>query len=395
MKNILFVTWDGPQTNYIESLFLPIFLKMQERYGYKFHIIQFTWGSPERIVKTKVVCSKYNIVYNAVPVYRKIAIVGLLKAIFVQSGIIRKYCRENNITLIMPRATTSAGIVNHIISSLNAKYIYDADGFSQDERVDFSGWSPTGLKYKLYRWMEKRAILQADAILCRSHQAAAIIAERSRLPETQNKITVISNGRDIVQYNILPQSEFKIGNGMKFIYVGSLGPQYGLENMLNVFKAVKNILPDSVFTILTGDKSYANQMIEDSYQDIRNSVLITRVAADAVPNYIIDADFAFALRAQKFSMKGVSPIKLGEYLLCGIPVIATSGIGDTDMMLDGENCAYVISDYDDVNIDAIVEWCTAVWGEYKIKQQAREIGLAYFDLNKTVDLYYEAIRDGK
>ena len=33
-------------------------------------------------------------------------------------------------------------------------------------------------------------------------------------------------------------------------------------------------------------------------------------------------------------MQGVAPIKLGEYLLCGLPVISSKGIGDTDAILE-------------------------------------------------------------
>ena len=37
-----------------------------------------------------------------------------------------------------------------------------------------------------------------------------------------------------------------------------------------------------------------------------------------------------ALRRSSFSMRAVAPIKLGEYLLCGLPALASPGVGDTD-----------------------------------------------------------------
>ena len=49
MKNVLFMTWDGPQTSYMEGLFMPILSEVQNRTNYKIHVIQFTWGSQERI----------------------------------------------------------------------------------------------------------------------------------------------------------------------------------------------------------------------------------------------------------------------------------------------------------------------------------------------------------
>jgi hypothetical protein len=39
----LFITWDGPQVSYLESLFLPIFEALGAQ-GFPFDILQFRWG---------------------------------------------------------------------------------------------------------------------------------------------------------------------------------------------------------------------------------------------------------------------------------------------------------------------------------------------------------------
>lgn len=391
MKNILFVTWDGPQTNYIESLFLPIFEKLQNNNDFKFHIIQFTWGNPERDFKTKNLCVEKNVSYSSVPVFRKNAFLGLLKAIFLQSQLVTEYCKKNKIDIIMPRATTSASIINYIINKTKANYLYDADGFSQDERVDFSGWSRGGFKYKLYRYFEKKAIINSKAIICRSLDAKNIIIERSGGVIDKDIITVISNGKDIQKFNILKSENFKIGKGLNCIYVGSLGPQYGIVVMLEIFRKIIQKNPQSVFTILTGDIGYAKEIINSSFSDLIDYIVVKQVSNNEVPEYVANSDLAFAIRSQKFSMKGVSPIKLGEYLLCGVPVIATSGIGDTDYILKGKECAYVIEDEKNIDYDKIFEWCLRVWGDFGLKEQARDLGIKHFDINKTVELYARAL----
>ena len=50
--NVLFVSWDGPQVNYLESLFAPIFMRLRS-YGYKFHVVHFTWAQPERLSRVQ------------------------------------------------------------------------------------------------------------------------------------------------------------------------------------------------------------------------------------------------------------------------------------------------------------------------------------------------------
>lgn len=392
MKNLLFITWDGPQTNYIESLFLPIFEKLQNENDFKFHIIQFTWGNPGKNRRTKELCIKKSISYSSIPVFRGNALVGLLKAMFFQSRFIVDYCNENDIDIIMPRATTSASIVNHIIKRVKADYFYDADGFSQDERVDFSGWSKTGFKYKLYRYFEKQAINNSKAIICRSRAAKKILYQRSGNLIDKKIITVISNGKDAEKFNVLHKSKFKKNEGLHCIYVGSLGPQYGVIPMLLIFRKILNDKPQSIFTILTGDVEYLTEIINTKFSDLITFIVIKQVSNYEVPSYIASADVAFAIRSQKFSMKGVSPIKLGEYLLCGIPVIATSGIGDTDFILEGQECAFIIDNENKIDYDLILDWCMRVWGNYSFKEQARDVGLEFFDINKTTALYAKAIK---
>lgn len=391
MKNLLFITWDGPQTNYIESLFLPIFVRLKDQYGLSFHIIQFTWGEQEKQDYIQRLCEENSINYKVIRIFRKNAVLGLLNAIFNQSNQIVKYCKQHNIDIIMPRATTAAGIVNYIIDKTQSKYLFDADGFSQDERVDFSGWSSSGLKYRVYRYFERMAILKSQSIICRSREARRILVERSGVSETFNKITVISNGRDTQKFKLIEKDEFQIKEGLKCVYVGSLGPQYGMSQMLEIFNSLLEKKPKSIFTILTGDLEYANNYISTHYPDIKNSIIIKRVSNDEVPSYISSSDIAFAIRGQKFSMKAVSPIKLGEYLLCGIPVIATSGIGDTDYMLNESKCSYIIKDENDIDEDKISDWCLNVWGNYELKIEARKLGLKYFDINNTVQQYANAI----
>ncbi|MEZ4859227.1 MAG: hypothetical protein R2781_10490 [Flavobacteriaceae bacterium] len=395
MKKVLFVTWDGPETNYIESLFLPIFSRLNAAYGHEFHIIQFTWGNPQRLQHTKAICAAQKVAYTSLNVSRKIAMLGLLKALFIQSKFVKRYVATHDIQIIMPRATTSAAIVNRFIKNTKATYLFDADGFSQDERVDFSGWNPKGLRYKMYRFFEKTALKKAHGVLCRSKAAKEILTERAGYNFDKNKITVIANGKDTAVFNMLPKEDFKPTKGVRFIYAGSLGPQYMLPEMLKIFENVVLHNPHSTFTILSGNLDFAEDIISSSFTKLHSKINLLKVLPAEVPSYIKNSDIAFSLRSPKFSMKGVCPIKLGEYLLCGVPVISNTGIGDTDVMLKDLKCAFIINDLKQISMPKISEWCVNVHGDYAIKMQARAVGKNFFDIDKTVALYHKAIANAE
>ena len=65
MRNILFITWDSPETRYLERLFLPIFTGLRAR-GYRFHVLQFSWGSEEIAEARAALCAKSDIPYRKI-----------------------------------------------------------------------------------------------------------------------------------------------------------------------------------------------------------------------------------------------------------------------------------------------------------------------------------------
>ena len=115
MKVILFITWDGPQTSYMEGLFMPIFSAIQDNSKYEFHVIQFTWGSEERVAITRNKAKELNIVYTAKPIKRKpIATIGSLLTLYNGIQYIQKYIKNNNINIVMPRSTMPSIMVNKL-----------------------------------------------------------------------------------------------------------------------------------------------------------------------------------------------------------------------------------------------------------------------------------------
>lgn len=340
MKNLLFITWDGPQTSYMEGLFMPIFQEIAKQGDYQFHVVQFTWADDEKIAQTKAAADQMGITYTAWPVLRKPNVsVGSLLTVLSSAGKIKKYIRENNITIVMPRSTFPAMIVNQI-KNKNFKIIFDADGLPIEERIDFAGLKKESFQYKLMKSAETKMLKSADAVITRSQKAIDI--HTAHIGESyRSKFSVVFNGRDKNRFAYQPQlreelrQELGLKDEMLFVYAGSLGPQYCLNEMLEIFQAYaeKRL---AKFFILTGNTEFAEQNIP---LELKTHVILKSVPAEKVSFYLNGGDVAFGLRKPTFSMQGVAPIKLGEYLLCGLPVIASKGIGDTEKILENfEEC---------------------------------------------------------
>ncbi|MFV8342162.1 hypothetical protein [Flavobacterium sp. XS2P39] len=392
MKNILFITWDGPQTNYMEGLFMPILSQVQMQSEYIFHIVQFTWSAPEKIMITQKIAQDFHLVYSSRTIDRKpIAVLGNLFTVYKGIQFLKKYIKNNNISIVMPRSTMPAIMINRI-PKRNFKVVFDADGLPIEERADFSGLSRNSKQYQFFKKEEFKMLLKADVVLTRSHEAINIHSQT--LENTNlNKFSVVLNGRNTDFFKPNPSERQKIRKELSLsdqakllIYCGSLGPQYGWDEMMAIFRKYQEKNPSALFLILTGNVAFANERISPAF---KKSIIVLKVPFAVVPNYLSVADVAFAIREPKFSMQGVAPIKLGEYLLMGIPTIASVGIGDTEQILNGVPNCFLYHHQNPNRVDDAVLFIDGL-GKTNF-EEIRKYAIPFCSIEKSAESYCNAL----
>lgn len=392
-KNLLFITWDGPQTSYMEGLFMPIFQEIAKKENITFHVIQFTWADTSKIDAIKTSALAMGIQYTAFPVLKRpMAALGSLLTLFTSSKKIAQYIQKHEIDIVMPRSTFPAFMVSQI-KNKTFKTIFDADGLPLEERVDFAGLQKESRQYRWLKSIEQKMLLSADAVITRSQKAIDIHLQTIG-DQFKNKFSVVFNGRDASLFTINSSDRAKIRQDLNIsedevlmIYCGSLGPQYGLEEMLQIFRIFRQKQP-SKFLILTGNTQFAEAQIKDQTEDI----VIKSVNIDQIPGYLNAADVAFAFRQPTYSMQGVAPIKLGEYLLTGLPVIASKGIGDTeDILSDFESC--YLYDHKISLQNQLPEILELMQNAKRTdREKTRNQALSYFSLESAADSYIKALK---
>lgn len=398
--NVLFVTWDGPGPNYLESLYLPIFSALQqERVGH-FSVQQYAWDAETRSASIAEAAVSRDIDYRVRgvgPGPHSLATGAMMAA----GGIdIARQARKKQVDVLMPRSIIPAAmclVARRLLPDV--KLLYDADGLMADERADFGGWSQRGLSYRLFRRVERMAIRRADLIVTRTRRSGQILAERSS--ETQAvmaKTFVTSNGRDDDLFS--PGSDETRSRTREslgapppaplVVYAGSLGGQYLPARMLAFFEKLHRERRDARLLILTGAPDTALSLIEQSRVP-KEACIVRSVHPSEVPAFVAAADLGLAFRVQCLSQQAVAPIKVGEYLLCGVPVFSSAGIGDLDQQivpavgkLAGEASDTVLSDG--------VRWFvdTVMPNRDDYRECCRDAGLAHFSLEHTAEQYRRA-----
>ena len=396
---ILFVTWDGPQVTYLEGLFLPIF-KQLKKFGLHFHILQFTWGGSDRTHINHLVCKEAGIPYQAVTIWRRPRALGALLTALLHSRTIRHVIRNQCIDIIIPRSILPGlSALLALRNNTSLQMIFDADGLPLDERVDFAGLASSSGTYRFLRDIESQAVRKADAVLTRSSVASRILLDRAGSETTAKKFHVVTNGRDSVLFS--PENKEQHSAVRKnldiplsaplVVYAGSVGQQYCLNEMFTFFSYLLSSRHDAHFLLLTGSPDSVLAIL-DSFQDIKKSVTVRSVSAHDVPDYLAAADVGLGLRKPSFCMQAVSPIKLGEYLLCGLPVIATRGIGDTSILIT-EHVGFLVDDDCKAQLKKAVSWFINEVLEMRniFRKRCRTEGVKHFSLDQTVKKYRYAL----
>ena len=382
MSNCLFITWDGPQTSYLEGLFLPIFKGLAE-HGHRIHVLQFTWANAEVVLRTNAICEAAGIPYQSAPVWRKAGSAGPFASAVSGSTHIRRAISDWNIDTLMPRSLMPALAVLMMGSRRGLKLVFDADGFAVDERVDFGGLSPESATYRILRAVEARTARVADRVLVRTPRAIDILADRAKT--NRAKFHIVGNGRDTASFlGGWPQ---RTDREFRLCYAGSLGDQYCPGQMIELAQCLRAHIPNLVFRVFTGDRANLDIALDQFGISDRSWIEVSRLPPDDMPAALMQCDLALALRQPAFSTQGVSPIKLGEYMLAGLPVIGTEGVGPVDPLIEA-GVMFPLKD----DVSQVWPWVRdhVISQQMAIRERSHALGLAHFSLKATVDSYLPA-----
>jgi len=391
---VLFVTWDAPTASYVESLFLPAFVELK-KHGVDIDILQFCWNGAEARQALALECARHGIGYMSINVSRwPNNFLGTIFTIVKGRWLIPSAIRRFRPDVLMPRGLFPAFAVLWAGGNKLRPLIFDSDGLEADSRVEGDTISQSGLSYRVLREVEAQAARISEAVLVRTGFNAHVIRVRAGPRVSADHFQVMTCGRDPETFKPLKARERHVAReslGLApsdplLVYVGSVWPQYRTADVARFAAAVKRRAPLARLMVLTGQPEEARDLLAEGDPEIAADAIVMKASPKDVPRLIGAADVGFSLFQVGFGSRAQSPIKLGEYLLCGVPVIGTAAVGDT-----GPAIAAGLFLDDSEGAESAADWLLndVIPNRDAIGRVARRIGVECFSLDRTVKQYLE------
>jgi glycosyltransferase involved in cell wall biosynthesis len=250
-------------------------------------------------------------------------------------------CRNaatTNLALDVKRGCPALRIVYDCRGIEDEEFLYQ----SQDEKISLRKLE---LKADRLLSLQRRAALESDAIFCVSHAMAEYLVRKHGIKP--HKCETVPTCVDVNSFDraarARSQLRAKLGFGERLVvaYCGSLHAWQMPRESLAVFARIRSWHPDAFFLGITTHPDALRTLI--AQQGIaENCTRVLSVLHNEVPDYLAAADCGFLLRASSLVNRVASPVKFGEYLASGTPVIMSDGIGDYSELARRENVGVVL-----------------------------------------------------
>ena len=161
------------------------------------------------------------------------------------------------------------------------------------------------------------------------------------------------------------------------------------EEVVNFFIICFKNNPRSFFLAVTyDDPTTMKKRLFEQGIDEGNFAFI-KSSFDDVPKYFSLAHIGILLRKQELLNRVSCPLKFGEYLAAGIPVVLTKGIGDTESIVQENNIGIIVNELHEDEYMNASKKVTQLLEDSEIKKRCQSVAKNYFSLNTSAEQYFQ------
>lgn len=408
-RHVLYISYNGMLDPLGQTQVIP-YLRGLSNQGVRFTLLSFerdaafTGDGPLRCEELRRQLAETGIEWHCLRYHRKPSLPATIYDVVNGVRYGRMLVRRNGIEMVHARSQIAATIALGLKKRGGLKMIFDVRGLMAEEYVDAGHWRAGSIPYRLTKAMESRAFAAADGIVTLTEKIWPLIRDWKGLRnrDVNHEVVPCCTDLEVFRYSeedrARVRTELDLQDRFVLVYSGSVGGWYLADKMADLFVELIKMKPNSHFLWLTGGPG---KLIEDlmSERGIKAGQFSVRTVKPVdVPGYLCAADVGIAFYKPAFSRLATSPVKLAEYLACGLPVIINAGVGDSDEFVADQKLGAVVNGFNETEYRrALLEIEDLASAE--TRNRARQAAERFFDVRRVgVERYarlYEKVFTGR
>ena len=395
----LYLSYDGMCDPLGASQVLPYLFGLAKR-GYRIALISFE--KPERSEAERAAvgraCAAAGVDWHPLTYHRQPPLLSTIYDVAEMRRLALRLHHRERFDVVHCRSYVPALVGLKLKRRTGVPFIFDMRGFWADERREGGSWNLANPFFRaVYRFFKKREREFWDES---AEVVSLTCAARDEIASTDPsaaRIDVIPCCVDFDLFQAAGPGRRKAARELLGIapservlgYIGSLGGNYMLGEMLDFYRAYRERFGPTKFLFVTHTPEALIRSAAESKGLPQSEVILRAATRQEVPRLMAAANEGIAFKQPSFSAKGCSPTKLGEMLALEIPVITNSGVGDVDRIIGEGGAGIVVERFDERAYSQALDELdrfTADIGRW------RTVARKWFDLQSGIDRYDEIYR---
>lgn len=321
---------------------------------------------------------------------------ALATAFDIQVGlaVCARLVRRHRIQIVHARSYVPGIMALAMKRLFGTRFVFDMRGFWPDERLDAGQWSTESRIYRTAKGFERRFFRAADVVVSLTHVGAETIRGLDYLRGREPRVEVIPTCTNMEVFRPYgsPAARRAAGEPFTLGYVGSVGPRYRFDEVLQTFGAVLARRPDARLLVINrGQHAYVAERVAACGVPA-GRVEVREAPFAEVARQIGRMDAAVFFYNPAFSTRGTAPTRMGEFLACGVPCLANRGVGDVETVLAGERVGVALDGFGAAEIEAGADALLRLAGDPATPARCVEVASRYFSLDRGVQAYADIWR---
>lgn len=393
-KQVLFISYNGMLDPLGQSQVIP-YLKELSKLGAQFTLLSYERDhafSPEgrklcESLRAELAVS--GIEWHWLRYHKRPSIPATAFDVAAGVRFASRLIRHKRIEMVHARSHIPALIALRLKQRLGVKMIFDVRGLMAEEYIDAGHWSANGPAARLTKKMEARALNATDGVVTLTDVLWSEMSGWPSLRSRQVAHETIPCCIDLEAFRFNEQArtarraELGVKDRFVLVYSGSIGGWYMTSEMADFFAVLKRQRPDAFFLWLTqGEKSLVDEAMKTANIDADDYAVRSVKPAD-VSSWLSASDAGIAFYRPGISRLGTSPVKVSEYLACGLPVVVNAGVGDSGEFIGREKIGALTQDFTPAEYAITASTLAALTETPEaIRRRTRKAAEQFFDVRR-------------